>query len=61
MTFFKSSLNLALLSLLTCAGLAAPALATADSDNSIRNAQFEGTVVGEASPPGESVRSIAAD
>ncbi|PSB57819.1 hypothetical protein [Chamaesiphon polymorphus] len=44
MTFFKYSLNLALLSLLTCAGLAAPALATADSDNSIRNAQFEGTV-----------------
>lgn len=44
MTFFKSSLNLALLSLLTCTGLAAPALATADSDNSIRNAQFEGNV-----------------
>lgn len=44
MTFFKSSLNLTLLSLLTCTGLAAPALATADTDNSIRNAQFEGTV-----------------
>lgn len=38
MTFFKSSLNLTLLTLLTCAGLAIPALAATDNDNSIRAA-----------------------
>jgi hypothetical protein len=44
MNFFKSSLNLTLLSLLTCTGLAAPALATPDNDNSIRAADFEGNL-----------------
>jgi hypothetical protein len=44
MNFFKSCLNLTLLSLLICTGLAAPALATTDSDNSIRDADFEGNV-----------------
>jgi hypothetical protein len=44
MNFFKSSLNLTLLSLLTCTGLAAPVLATPDNDNSIRAADFEGNL-----------------
>ena len=44
MNFFKSCLNLTLLSLLTCTGLAAPALATPDFDNSVRDADFEGNV-----------------
>jgi hypothetical protein len=55
MTFFKSSLNLALLSLLTCTGLAAPALATADFDNSVRDADDEGNL----NSPG--VRTIKGD
>jgi hypothetical protein len=49
MNFFKSSLNLTLLSLLTCLGLSAPALATPDSDNSVRDAEFEGNVNNGAS------------
>ncbi len=44
MTVFKSSLKLTLISLLTCSGLAMPALATPDNDNSIRAADFEGNV-----------------
>ncbi len=40
----KSRFNFILLSLLTCAGLATPAFATPDSDNSIRAADFEGNV-----------------
>jgi hypothetical protein len=44
MTFFKSSLNLTLITLLTCAGLAIPALAATDNDNSIRAADFEGNL-----------------
>jgi hypothetical protein len=44
MNFVKSSLNLTLLSLLTCTGLAAPALAIPDNDNSIGSAQIEKTV-----------------
>jgi hypothetical protein len=44
MNFFKSCLNLTLLSLLICTGLAVPALATTDSDNSVRDADFEGNV-----------------
>jgi hypothetical protein len=41
MNVFNSSLNLTLLSLLTCTGLAAPVLATTDFDNSIRDADGE--------------------
>jgi hypothetical protein len=44
MNFFNSSLNITLLSLLTCTGLAAPVLATTDFDNSIRDADFEGNL-----------------
>jgi hypothetical protein len=44
MNFFKSCLNLTLLSLLTCIGLSAPALATPDSDNSVRDAESEGNL-----------------
>jgi hypothetical protein len=44
MNFFKSCLNLTLLSLLTCTGLTAPALATPDSDNSVRDADDEGNL-----------------
>jgi hypothetical protein len=44
MNFFKSSLNLTLIGLLTCAGLATPVLATPDSDNSVRDAVFERNV-----------------
>jgi hypothetical protein len=44
MTVFKSSFKLTLISLLTCSGLAMPALATPDNDNSIRAADFEGNV-----------------
>jgi hypothetical protein len=44
MNFFKSSLNLTLIGLLTCAGLAAPALATPDNDNSVSAADFEGNL-----------------
>jgi hypothetical protein len=42
MNFFKSSLNITLLSLLTCTGLAAPVLATPDNDNSRDTAGEEG-------------------
>jgi hypothetical protein len=44
MNFFKSCLNLTLLGLLTCTGLAAPALATTDSDNSRDTAGEEGNL-----------------
>lgn len=44
MTFCKSSLNLILLTVLTCGGLATPVLATPDNDNSIRAADFEGNL-----------------
>ena len=44
MNFFKSCLNLTLLSLLTCTGLTAPAFATTDFDNSVRDADDEGNL-----------------
>ena len=44
MNFFKSCLNLTLLSLLTCTGLAAPVLATPDNDNSLSAANLEGNI-----------------
>jgi hypothetical protein len=44
MNFFKSSLTLTLIGLLTCAGLATPALATPDFDNSLSAADFEGNL-----------------
>jgi hypothetical protein len=55
MNFFKSCLNLTLLSLLTCTGLAAPVLATSDFDNSVRDADDEGNL----NNPG--VRTIKGD
>jgi hypothetical protein len=55
MKFFKSCLNLTLLSLLTCTGLAAPVLATTDFDNSVRDADDEGNL----NSPG--VRTINGD
>lgn len=56
MNFFKSSLNLALLGLLTCTGLTAPALAAPDNDNSIRAADFEGPL-----NSGQGFRTIKGD
>jgi hypothetical protein len=44
MNFFKSCLNLTLIGLLTCAGLATPVLATPDFDNSLSAADDEGNV-----------------
>ncbi|WP_310414824.1 hypothetical protein [Chamaesiphon sp. OTE_8_metabat_110] len=44
MNFFKSCLNLTLISLLTCTGLATPVLATPDFDNSVRDADDEGNL-----------------